>query len=248
MKKIFGLILTTLYLILVFPTFAQQVFKSNTVVTQVGNPPQDQKPVTGDGSSLPAGTTASCPIPNGYIGCGSYCPPQSWGGFTGSCAPDSTGNGGHCNANYVAAVGICTQLRSSGNLIRTAKSIDVAADGTVAGNPVYLPSIRGQNLKWHYIGVVPAGKDFGFIRLFKSEPTSEGVYSIHFVHVNASQPEFDFNQEVASGQVGATLIPQSWVHVHVTVGLNVGDSTNDLQDYSPNWLSADRDLGMCTNK
>lgn len=196
---------------------------------------------------------ASCPIPGGKIGCASYGKPEPWGGFHNACAVDSTGNGGHCNQNYVSAVGIClnrdtgTIFDASGNLIRTAKSIDVAAAGSRGGDPVYLPTIRGKSLNWYYKGVVDAGSTFGWIRLFQSEPTPEGIYSIHFVHVNSSAPPMAIDQPVKSGELGATLFPLSdWPHAHITVGLNVGDSTGDLKNHSPNWLFADRDLGMCT--
>ncbi len=240
--SVFGLLLIK-YLSLAYA----QNSNSNTVVTRVGNPTQPAPVNTGPGS-LPAGTTASCPIPNGVIGCASYGPPKPWGGFYGSCAPDSTGNGGHCNRNYQSDVGICTNLYSGGNLIRTAKSIDVTArGGSRAGDPVYLPTIKGKPLKWYYQGSLSAGAGFGGMRLFQSERTPEGIYSIHFIHVNQTSPGFSVGQELNSGDVAAYLFSLDWPHAHITVGLNVGDSTSNLQDYSPNWLWADRDLGMCTN-
>lgn len=199
------------------------------------------------------GGSASCPIPNGTIGCASFGPVREWSGFGGVCRADSSGNGGHCNSIYQSSVGICTKRDEGGNLIRTAKSIDVAAPGTKAGDPIYLPSIKGISLSWKFKGAVSAGSDFGFIRLFQSEETPEGIYSLHLVHVNQASPALQINQEIRSGEVGATIlnpwIPYDpWPHVHITIGLNVGDSADNLKDYSPGWLSADRDLYMCTGK
>lgn len=193
----------------------------------------------------------SCPVPNGEITCASYGKSYSGTGpnaFAGNCAVDASGNGGHCSEIYQKAIGICTnRADTSGNLIRTAKSIDVSSmGGNTPGDPVYLPIIRGKGLTWIYQGYVNAGKDFGEIRLFKSEPTPEGIWSIHFVHVKADDPPLNPGDKVQSGKIGAKMIFQdTGTHVHVTVGLNVGDSVNDLKDYSPKWLFADRDLGMC---
>lgn len=208
------------------------------------------------GSCTPASTltttaNASCPIPNGKIGCGSYGKPEAWGGFTGSCRPDSTGNGGHCNQNYKTDVGICGSVFQNSNLIRTAKSVDVATPNTKAGDPVFLPEINGQKLKWKYIGAVSAGKNFGFIRLFQTVGASEGIWSLHFVHVNKDFPGTKEGDIIDSGTAGASIlnpwIPgDNWPHAHVTLGLNVGDSLSDLKDYSPNWKFADRELGLCT--
>lgn len=207
------------------------------------------------GSSGAAGS-ASCPIPGGVIGCASYGTPYSSNGFGGSCRPDSTGNGGHCNANYISDVQICTTPKdSTGNYIRTAKSIDVS-NNSRPGDPVYLPSINNHPVTWQYVGAVSAGGNFGWIRIFHSVNAPEGVWSLHFVHVNQNQPAgINPNDTIQSGQVGATIL-NPWIpgdnysHVHVTVGLNVGDAPpgniNDLKDYSPNWKFADRDLGMCT--
>ncbi len=191
---------------------------------------------------------ASCPVPNGQVTCGSYGKPEPWGGFYGTCRPDSSGNGGHCNNNYQAEVGICNPRESGGNLIRTAKSIDITArGGNSPGDLVYLPTINGKSLTWYYKGVVYAGDGFGWMRLFQSDQTPDGVWSIHFVHANQNIPALATNQAVKSGEVGATMYDLGkGTHIHVTVGLNVGDSPNDLKDFSPNWKFADRDLGMCT--
>lgn len=223
--------------------------------TKVGNAsgPNPCPPIAQVAGKLPPGTSASCPILGGKIGCGSYGPPISSGGFYGSCAVDSTGNGGHCNAKYRSpvsegGVGICSRYQDNGNLIRTAKSIDVS-NNSRPGDPVYLPTIRGQSLKWFYRGVVSAGGGFGWMRLFQSEPTPEGNYTLHFVHVNDSPP-LTINQQLNSGDVGATLFEMGdgYIHVHVTVGLNIKEpiTDNNLQEYDPGWLFADRDLAMCT--
>lgn len=197
--------------------------------------------------TLPPGTNVSCPVTNGYISCASYGTPYTGGGagaFAGNCAVDSSGNGGHCNTTYQSVVGICPRITDdSGNLIRTAKSIDVYSPGE---NLVYLPTIKGQSLNWIYQGYVNAGQDFGEIRLFKSEPTPDGAWSIHFVHVEANNPPIAVGEKIPSGALGAKMINMgSDTHVHVTIGLNVGDSVSDLKDYSPNWLFADRNLKMC---
>lgn len=198
--------------------------------------------------SLPPGTDISCPVVDGVISCASYGQPYTGGGagaFTGNCGIDSSGNGGHCNNIYQATVGIClNRTDSSGNLIRTAKSIDISSPS--GDTAVYLPTIRGQSLNWIYQGYVNAGQDFGEIRLFKSEPTSDGVWSIHFVHVEGDYPPLDIGDKIPSGARGVKMINMgAGTHVHVTVGLNVDDSLSDLKDYSPNWLFADRDLNMC---
>lgn len=222
--------------------------------TKVGNAtganPCPSPGTTGAGgfTKLPPGTSASCPIPGGKIGCGSYGPPEPWGGFHGSCRADGSGNGGHCNAIYQVSVGICLNRENSGNLIRTAKSIDVA-NNSRPGDPVYLPTIKDRALKWYYRGEQSAGGSFGYMRVFQSENTPEGIYTLHFVHVNPGSPSFSVGQELTSGDVGATLFNLvEYIHVHVTVGLNVeGDPfANNLQAYSPGWLFADRDLKMCT--
>lgn len=193
---------------------------------------------------------ASCPIPGGKIGCASFGKPYSVNGFSEACAPDSSGNGGHCSNIYQSRVGICLKREEGGNLIRTAKSIDVSA-GSKAGDPVYLPTINGQSLDWEYVGPVSAGSNFGWIRLFHSVNAKDGIWSIHFVHVNEGNPSLRIGDIVKSGQVGATIlnpwIPgDPWPHAHITAGLNVEDSLVNLQDYSPNWKFPDRELGMCT--
>lgn len=201
--------------------------------------------------TFPPGVASDCPVPNGEITCASYGPVYSGGGataFAGNCGIDEKLNGGHCNDNYQKIIGICkVREDATGQLIRTAKSIDVTTvGGNKPGDPVYLPTIGGKSLKWYYQGYVDAGSDFGKIRLFQSEPTPEGVWSIHFVHVSSNNPPLQIGQEVKSASVGATMIYQNTgTHVHVTIGLNVNDSLGNLQDYSPNWKFADRELGMC---
>lgn len=226
------------------------IFATSSWCTKVGeatgpNPCPKIAPGTG---KLPPGTTASCPIVGGKIGCGSYGPPLSSGGFYGSCRADGSGNGGHCNSIYQSDVKICLERERGGNLIRTAKSIDVS-NNSKEGDPVYLPTIKGQSLKWFYRGTVSAGGGFGFIRVFQSERTAEGIYTIHFVHTNADSPALADNQKLSSGEVGATLFDMGdgYIHVHLSVGLNIAEpfDANDLQKYDPGWLFADRDLAMC---
>lgn len=191
----------------------------------------------------------TCPLPNGKITCGSYGKPEPWGGFETICAPDSTGNGGHCNANYSAYTGgICQPLTLNGNLKRTAKSIDVVSPGgSYSGEPVYLPLIDGESVKWTYKGAVPAGGSYGWIRLFQSEPTIKGIWSIQLVHVNQDSPSLTGGDSYPSGSVGATLFDQkNNTHLHITIGANVNDSSSNLQDYSPQWNFTDRDIRMCT--
>lgn len=248
-KDIINKVANTFYGCLGYPScqsgpfnYGDDVWKSVSQCKPINQTPNNQSPnIIAD---------ASCPIPGGKIGCASYGKPESWGGFSGSCRADSTGNGGHCNQIYQSNVGICTQRTQNGNLIRTAKSIDVAAN-TKAGDPVYLPAINGKPTKWKYDGLVSAGGSFGWIRLFKSVDSPEGVWSIHLLHVNSANPQLLIGDIVESGKVGATILSpwipgDNWPHIHITVGLDVGDSINDLKDYSPNWKFADRDLGMCT--
>lgn len=196
---------------------------------------------------------ASCPIDQGHITCGSYGLPQPWSGgdaFTGICTQDSTGNAGHCNDNYIAATGLCQpRVNSDGVLVYTAKSIDVVGSGTKAGSPIFLPTISGQSLKWYYKGAVPAdncsGCKYGFIRSFQSEPTAQGIWTIDFTHVNASDPFSDIDHQVQSGEVGAThyaLPAPMGVHVHITLGAQL---ISNFAIFDPNWKFADRDLTMC---
>lgn len=195
--------------------------------------------------------TASCPVPNGEITCASYGKPYSGtgvGAWTANCAVDRTGYGGHCNENYKTEVGICNKtVGDNGQLIRTAKSIDITAvGGNKANDPVYLPTIKGETLKWYFKGDVYAGAGFGWIRLFQSEATPEGIWSIHLVHANEDSPHFNLNQPIGVNQAAATMFNLGrGTHIHVTVGLNIGDSKTDLQNYNSNWKFADRDLGMC---
>lgn len=199
----------------------------------------------------PINYVASCPVPNGEITCASYGKPYSGtgvGAWTANCAVDRTGNGGHCNENYKTEVGICNKtVGDNGQLIRTAKSIDITAvGGNKANDPVYLPTIKGETLKWYFKGDVYAGAGFGWIRLFQSESTPEGIWSIHLVHANEDSPHFNLNQPIGVNQAAATMFNLGrGTHIHVTVGLNIGDSKTDLQNYNSNWKFADRDLGMC---
>lgn len=197
--------------------------------------------------TLPPGFNVSCPIPNGRIICGSYGPPESWGGFWGSCRADDTGNGGHCNKNYINDVGICQEPVKNGNLIRTAKSIDIQASGQKQGDPVYLPTINGKIINWVYKETISAGKGFGWMRLFESEPTPEGTWSLHLVHVNNNDLPLVENQSYPSGAIGGTLFDLgSDIHVHITIGLDINNSLSDLQNYNPGWKFTDRDIHMCT--
>lgn len=236
--------------------FAQQIFRSNCWSTKVGE--------TNVADPCGSGATGkfSCPIPDGRITCASYGPVFPGGsGFWGLCQPDSTGNGGHCNNNYIygytdpsgkrlPGVGICINpplIGPGGNLLRTAKSIDITKrGGSHPGDPIYLPSINGQNLKWRYKGSRSAGAGFGGMRLFESEQTPQGIWSIHFVHVSQDLPEINVGQELNTGDVGGILANLGGgEHVHVTVGVNIGDSTSNMQDHHPNWKFPDRELGMC---
>jgi hypothetical protein len=225
--------------------FAQQAAKTS-FVTQVGEP---EGPPPNVSNITPGGIT-TCPIPNGKIGCGSYGKPESWGGFHGSCAVDSTGNGGHCSQIYVRDVGICTTLRQGGNLIRTAKSIDVNTSGSKAGDPVLLPSLNGEVIKWKYLGVYDAGFGFGWMKIFQSVGARDGVWTLHLVHVNSAGP-MGIGETKESGQPAATLYNlKGYIHAHITIGLNiqepVTDAATSFRAYDPNWKFPDRDLGMCT--
>lgn len=228
-----------------FVALAQQAASvRSTFVTKVGSP-TGPAPIT----TTPGGPIgdASCPIPGGKIGCGSYGKPEAWGGFTGVCSVDSTGNGGHCNQNYINVVGICQKPIENGNLIRTAKSIDVAAPGSKAGDLVYLPTISGETIKWKYTNIVDAGFGFGWIKVFQSVGASQGVWTLHLIHVNSVGP-IGLGDIADSGKAAATLIDQPWPHVHISLGLNIQEpiTANDLQKYDPNWKFPDRELGMCT--
>ena len=200
------------------------------------------------------GGTASCPIPNGKIICASYGPKMPWSGFNGDCAPasrSSTGEidiGGHCSPKYrdkfpnlCSEPGTPKAYISGGNLKRTAKSIDV---GGGPGTPIFIPTINGQQLKWHFIDDV--NDDVGStLRVFQSEQTSQGKWTIHFVHTSPD-PSFSRNQLVDTSKPVAK-ITTGGDHVHVTVGLRITEPiiADNLRVYDPGWKFPDRDLGMC---
>lgn len=205
---------------------------------------------------------ASCPIPNGKINCPSYgklasVPNDSTCASGTNINTGETDIGGHCGPVYRANwPQLCTDSNyiSGGNLRRTAKAIDI--DGA-PNTEVFLPKINNQSLRWFFIAEVNDGVG-AMLRIFQSEQTPQGKWTIHLVHVLAD-PAFtpgapvDPNQYVAKIAPGVsepdkiTGVPLD--HTHVTIGLNIAEPVvaNNLQQYDPGWKFPDRDLKMCTN-
>ncbi len=231
------------------------------IQTNPNTPANPTNPTTNTGHVF------SCPVPEGKISCGSYGPPTTFGGFTSQgCSATSginagTGIGGHCSPQYIADQGICNPVKNAaGDLIRTAKSIDITDQGSGiaknAGDPVYLPTIDGHVVTWQYIGWFDAGT--GYARVYHSVDAPDGqVWTLQYLHVyqNITTPNEDINvnDTKQSWHIAGNLVSQAFVHLHMTVGLNVGDrtisesgSTADPWVHSPNWVFADRDIGMCT--
>lgn len=199
----------------------------------------------------------TCPVPNGKITCASYGPfYNSSNGFSDICRVDNDGNGGHCSNNYISYLqsqnisGVCSPRNQPGTnlLAREAYAIDVVGpESSHPGDPVYLPLLDGKSLKWFYRGNVQSAGG-GYIRLFQSESTPEGVWSIQFSHVHSNVPQLQIGHELISGQQAAAMFDLgSNTHVHITVGVDLGDSPADLKAYSPGWRAADRQLRMCVN-
>lgn len=190
-------------------------------------------------------TKVSCPIPNGTITCASYGTEQTSGGYSDICRVDSTGNGGHCNNNYLNYIqqqnmaGVCVASNPN-TLPIEAYAIDVASPIAGTEQAVDLPLVNGKKLKWYYLSETPSASA-GYIRRFESEPTPEGTWVIQFSHVVSNIPPFSVNQAVPADFPGGYLFNQgSNSHLHVTMGIKRVDSSIE-------WKFADRDLQMCVN-
>jgi len=214
--------------------------------------------------TTPIGTLASfsCPIPGGKISCASYGPPTTTGGFDGICTPASqistneVSIGGHCSPKYREAYpSLCSEpgttkpfKDASGNLRRTAKSIDI--EGPV-GQHVFMPTINGEKVGWTWEGD-PSDDVGAVLRIFKSDPTPQGIWTIHFVHSTA-EPSFAPGTHVMSDEHVATISSASCpgCHIHISVGLNLISPgiTSGSRDapyvFDPNWKFPDRELAMC---
>ena len=103
----------------------------------------------------------SCPIPGGKITCGSS---KGIPGTIAAC---------HCTASYSPS---CPAESRRG------KAIDIQGpNGSKDGDPVYMPLVNGKALKWYFRG--DFNDDEGAtLRVFQSEPTTDGIWTIHFVH------------------------------------------------------------------
>jgi hypothetical protein len=187
-------------------------------------------------SSLSIGASATCPIPDGKISCGSY---EGVPGKVTAC---------HCTPDYAKAnPALCGGLIVDGNLKRTAKSIDIMPAGRNGqpGDRAFLPVINGKNLKWRFKGLVTDKNGYGYLRLFQSDSTPEGVWSLYMVHVDPSTPALDENTTYSSGDYVADIGPGQ-DHVHINIGLNIANfGGNDFND--PGWKFPDKDLGICVS-
>lgn len=202
----------------------------------------------------PAPTTAtgpqqiavtSCPIFGGKITCGSS---QGAPGIK-PC---------HCTDSYTPR---CDPLSRRG------KAVDITGpNGSKDNDPIYMPLINGKPLKWYFKGDFDDGYQ-ATLRVFQSEPTAEGVWTIHFVHSKrkidvlktgnkfAAIPAFSDGQEITDLTQPVAYTDQHssddgvGVHTHVSIGLNIdpwdGAQYGNLQYTHPGWKYADAEMGMC---
>lgn len=215
------------------------VYDKEGVVYNYGNEAQQDfencKPASGP--SIIAVT--SCPIQNGKITCGSSR------GAPGIPAC-------HCTPSYSPS---CPAESRRG------KAIDIQGpNGSKDGDPVYIPLINGRVLKWYFRGDFDDAEG-ATLRVFQSEPTSDGVWTIHFVHSKRKDPTnydpaipiFSKGQEITDLTQPVAYIDKSSsvegsvpIHTHVSIGL-IGDNwyDGDLQYTNKGWKYADAELKMC---
>lgn len=200
-----------------------------------GGPGSSPQPVTSPSPRSPVPIAAtSCPIPDGRISCGS---------FENQVRPC------HCTDDYPPrkAGTLCNPLEKNGILTRTAKSIDVMPKGRDGqpGDKVYLPSIPGQTTgKWRYIKTDTDQQGFGHLRLFQSEPTAQGTWSMYMIHVDHDNPSLTPGTLYDPGQEVAWIGPRQ-DHVHINIGLNISNF-GGADYFDPGWKFPDTQMGMCT--
>lgn len=235
-------------LLIIGGVFLVMIFIGAAGLSQTGT--KSGTPGAGSSSSGPSGSpspspilaSASCPVPNGTITCGSskgtgiirpcHCAP----GYAYSCDPNSRGG----------------------------KAVDIITrGGSSDGDPIYLPTVHGQTLKWYFRG--DFDDNFGAtLRVFQSEPTAAGVWTIHFVHSKqqtctpprpfSAGPCFSPGQEITNLAQPVAFMDKnssnrdgSNIHIHVSIGLNVDPwDQNNLQENHPGWKFADAEMNMCT--
>lgn len=155
------------------------------------------------GGVAPADAT-DCPIPNGFISCGSMFTPITTGGFA-AC--------GHCAASYPAAsfADNCMQVWTPG----TQHAIDVAkAPGvSVASLEVLLPKVNGHIIQWTYLAEEIQGAQS--IQKYAGEDTIN--HDAYYLQLHHSTPGSGNQGVHQSGAVGAKI----WSggdHMHVQIG------------------------------
>ncbi len=177
------------------------------------------------------GPADNCPVPGGYISCGSY---GSSAAYNPNCGAGSTNANarGHCSAGY--------GLLCSSPVRRM--SIDIPA---AAGTQVYLPAINdGGTLKqvtWNYVPgesfTVAAGDGGGYGKVFTAQ-LGGITWKLRLLHVNS-------NLIKTSGQSGEAVVTVAntqaqckgcFNHAHVNIAKN------------GNWLAPDENQGMCTGR
>ncbi|OGE18663.1 hypothetical protein A3J19_03825 [Candidatus Daviesbacteria bacterium RIFCSPLOWO2_02_FULL_41_8] len=195
----------------------------------------------------------SCPILGGKITCGSSK------GAPGIAAC-------HCTSSYIPS---CDRPPLSGNgpLSRRGKAVDITGlNGSKDNDPVYMPLINSKVLKWYFRGDFDDGYD-ATLRVFQSEPTPDGIWTIHFVHTKrrinlqkikgdfTAVPAFSIGQEITDLTQPVAYTDENsgkdgvGVHAHVSIGLNIdpwdGTQYGNLQYTHPGWKYADAEMGLC---
>ncbi len=194
--------------------------------------------VTPTGPSLTA--PASCPVPGGIISCGSS---RGIPGVVAAC---------HCTSSYSPT---CPAESRRG------KAIDIKSPGgSKDGDPVYLPTIKGQALKWYFRQDYDDGEG-ATLRVFQSGSTIDGVWTIQFVHSKrknpgtgsvAAIPDFTGGQEITDLTKPVAFMDKSsgsegvGIHTHVSIGLIGNDwGSGNIQYLNPGWKYPDAEMSMC---
>ncbi len=221
--------------------------------TQINQIPLQPPQIPLQVSNPNQGAAFSCPVPGGIITCGSSqgIPPG-----IPAC---------HCTDKYNQDIYGVNSDRSiwCSPVSRRGKAIDIISPGgSHFGDPIYLPTIKGSPLKWNFRQDYDDGEGDGTsLRVFQSEPTPDGVWTIEFSHslravcspprAFSAGPCFSPGEEITdlSEPVGYMGL-RSGIHVHVSVGLigtpwEGGAGRGGLQDLNPGWRYPDADMGMC---
>jgi hypothetical protein len=213
MKKKLLLFLALLFSLAISGTYiyaqSTQVFKSNAVITKVGNAPDSEKPNI---SSPGSGVAASCPIPGGKITTPSYqADPQR----------------GHCGGGY----GFSCSCGTNG---RRAKAIDVSSNGQA----VILPQIAGHDVSWKLITnayPVEGGEGGGAGYTFQAVVGSDKWY-LDMLHLgNAGLIS---GKEYPSGtKISAPVIDH--LHMTIGKNIKEPVSAGSDSDCDSGWLPSD---------